>query len=153
MGATRAGVILGTAAYMSPEQAKGKSADRRADIWSFGVVLYEMLSGKQMYRGETAPETLAHVITKEPSWESLPATTPTAIRHLLERCLTKDPKARLQAIGEARIIIERYLANPGASTSSIERISSAQDSGSRSILPWGIAALAAVIALLVAWAP
>jgi eukaryotic-like serine/threonine-protein kinase len=153
MGATRAGVILGTAAYMSPEQAKGKSADRRADIWSFGVVLYEMLSGKQMYGGETAPETLAHVITKEPSWENLPSTTPTAIRNLLERCLTKDPKARLQAIGEARIIIERYLANPGASTSSIERISSEEDSGSRRVLPWGIAALAVAIALIVAWAP
>src|SRR5271168_4913373 len=153
MGATRAGVVLGTAAYMSPEQAKGKSADRRADIWSFGVVFYEMLSGKQMYGGETAPETLAHVITKDPSWESLPAATPTAIRNLLERCLTKDPKARLQAIGEARIIIERYLANPGASTASIERISSEQDSGSRSVLPWGIAALAVAIALLAAWAP
>ena len=152
MGATRAGVILGTAAYMSPEQAKGKSADRRADIWSFGVVLYEMLSGKQMYSGETAPETLAHVITKEPSWENLPATTPTAIRNLLERCLTKDPKARLQAIGEARIIIERYLANPGASTSSIERISPEQHA-SRRVLPWSIAALAVVLALLATWAP
>ncbi len=152
MGATRAGVILGTAAYMSPEQAKGKSADRRADIWSFGVVLYEMLSGKQMYGGETAPETLAHVITKEPSWENLPATTPTPIRNLLERCLTKDPKARLQAIGEARIIIERYLANPAGSTSSIERISSEQPV-SRRVLPWSIAALAVVIAVIVAWAP
>jgi len=153
MGATRAGVILGTAAYMSPEQAKGKSADRRADIWSFGVVLYEMLSGKQMYGGETAPETLAHVITKEPSWENLPAMTPTAIRHLLERCLTKDPKARLQAIGEARIIIERYLANPGASTSSIERNLPQERSSSPGLLPWSIAALAVLIALLVAWAP
>nr|HEV7953893.1 protein kinase [Candidatus Acidoferrales bacterium] len=152
MGATRAGVVLGTAAYMSPEQAKGKSADRRADIWSFGVVLYEMLSGKQMYGGETAPETLAHVITKEPSWEGLPASTPAAIRNLLERCLTKDPKARLQAIGEARIIIERYLANPGASTSSIERIAPEQPA-SRSILPWSIAAIAVVTALLVGWAP
>ena len=152
MGATRAGVILGTAAYMSPEQAKGKSADRRADIWSFGVVLYEMLSGKQMYGGETAPETLAHVITKDPSWENLPAATPTAIRHLLERCLTKDPKARLQAIGEARIIIERYLANPAASTSSIERISPEQQA-SRRVLPWSIAAFAVVLALLATWAP
>jgi Tol biopolymer transport system component len=152
MGATRAGVILGTAAYMSPEQAKGKSADRRADIWSFGVVLYEMLSGKQMYSGETAPETLAHVITKDPSWENLPASTPTAIRHLLERCLTKDPKARLQAIGEARIIIERYLTNRGASTSSIERIGAAQPA-SGSILPWAVAALAVAAALIVAWAP
>jgi eukaryotic-like serine/threonine-protein kinase len=152
MGATRAGVILGTAAYMSPEQAKGKSADRRADIWSFGVVLYEMLSGKQMYGGETAPETLAHVITKDPSWENLPPATPTAIRNLLERCLTKDPKGRLQAIGEARIIIERYLANPGASTSSIERIS-VQQPASRRALPWIVAAVAALTAFFVTWAP
>jgi eukaryotic-like serine/threonine-protein kinase len=152
MGATRAGVILGTAAYMSPEQAKGKSADRRADIWSFGVVLYEMLSGKQMYGGETAPETLAHVITKEPSWGNLPATTPTAVRHLLERCLTKDPKARLQAIGEARIIIERYLANPAASTSSIER-GLTERRVSRGILPWAVAALAVATALISVWAP
>src|SRR5580693_4440952 len=152
MGATRAGVILGTAAYMSPEQAKGKSADRRADIWSFGVVLYDMLSGKQMYGGETAPETLAHVITKDPSWENLPSATPTAIRNLLERCLTKDPKARLQAIGEARIIIERYLANPASSTSSIERIAAVQPT-SRRVLPWTVSALALVIAMVCAWAP
>ena len=153
MGATRAGVILGTAAYMSPEQSQaGNQADRRADIWSFGVVLYEMLSGKQMYGGETAPETLAHVITKEPNWEGLPATTPSAIRHLLQRCLTKDPKTRFQAIGEARIIIETYLANPAASTSSIERISSEQPL-SRRVLPWSIASLALAIALLAAWAP
>ncbi|GAC1623024.1 MAG: hypothetical protein NVS9B13_16420 [Candidatus Acidiferrum sp.] len=152
MAATRAGVILGTAAYMSPEQAKGKSADRRADIWSFGVLLYEMLSGKPLYAGETAPETLAHVITKEPGWENLAANTPTPIRHLLERCLTKDPKARLQAIGEARILIERYLANPAASTSSIER-STPQQPASFRALPWGIAVFGVFIALLTLWAP
>jgi serine/threonine protein kinase/Tol biopolymer transport system component len=146
MGATRAGVILGTAAYMSPEQARGKSADRRADIWAFGVVLYEMLSGIKLYAGETAQDTLAHVITKEPAWESLPATTPTPIRHLIERCLTKDPKSRLQAIGEARIIIERYHANPGASTSSIERIP-AQESRSRRSLPWLVAGICFLVAL------
>ena len=110
MQATYAGMILGTAAYMSPEQAKGKSVDRRADIWAFGVVLAEMLTGKRMYDGETAPETLARVIEREPDLSALPASTPDAIRSLLARCLTKDPRNRLQAIGEARIVIERALA-------------------------------------------
>ncbi len=152
MGATRAGVILGTAAYMSPEQARGKSADRRADIWAFGVVFYEMLTGKKLYSGETAQDTLAHVITKEPTWENLPASTPTPIRHLIERCLTKDPKFRLQAIGEARIIIERYLANPSASTSSIERFTTPQ-SASRSAVPWLVAGVCFIAMLsMLAWA-
>jgi Tol biopolymer transport system component len=154
MEATRAGVILGTVAYMSPEQAKGKTVDRRADIWAFGVVLYEMLVGKQLYEGETAPEILAHVITKEPAWDSLPASTPGAIRHLLERCLTKDPKTRLQAIGEARIIIDRYLANPSASTASIERATVEQPTW-RPALPWAIAGLFGTVclALLALWRP
>jgi serine/threonine protein kinase len=146
MGATRAGVILGTAAYMSPEQARGKSADRRADIWAFGVVLYEMLSGKRLYAGETAQDTLAHVITKEPTWETLPSGTPTPIRHLIERCLTKDPRSRLQAIGEARIIIERYLANPSASTSSIERFIVPKSESRRSV-PWIVAGVCFAVAL------
>ncbi len=150
MAATQAGVILGTAAYMSPEQAKGKTVDRRSDIWAFGVVLYEMLVGKQLYEGETAPETLAHVITKEPAWDSLPASTPTAIRHLLERCLTKDPKTRLQAIGEARIIIERYLANPTASTASLERVPVEQPVW-RPVLPWAIAGALAIFVGVMSW--
>jgi serine/threonine-protein kinase len=104
--ATQVGVLLGTAAYMSPEQARGKPADRRADVWSFGVVLYEMLTGRRAFAGEDVSETLAHVLTKEPDWSALPAGLPSPIRRLLERCLTKDPKKRLQAIGEARIAIE-----------------------------------------------
>ncbi len=103
LAATRVGMILGTAAYMSPEQAKGKSADRRADIWSFGVVVAEMLSGRQMYSGETAAETLAHVITKDPV---IPPDVPTRVAALLRRCLEKDPRRRLQAIGEARLMLE-----------------------------------------------
>ncbi len=152
MAATRAGVILGTAGYMSPEQAKGKTVDRRADIWSFGAVLYEMLAGKKVYEAETAPETLAQVLTKEPAWDSLPASTPTAIRHLAERCLVKDPKARLQAIGEARIILERYLANPSASTTSIERVGRAGPAWRRA-LPWGVAAIFLAAFALALWAP
>lgn len=112
--ATQAGVILGTAAYMSPEQAKGKSVDRRADIWAFGCVVYEMLAGAKPFEGETVSETLASVIKDAPNLEDLPATTPRPIRALLSRCLHKDPKHRLQAIGEARIAIEDYLANPAA---------------------------------------
>jgi Tol biopolymer transport system component len=109
MGHTRAGVILGTAAYMSPEQAVGKKADRRSDIFSFGVVLYEMLAGKRAFAGESMGEMLASVVKDEPDWAKLPTETPAAIRTLLRRCLTKDRKQRLQAIGEARIVLE----NPG----------------------------------------
>ena len=110
MGATVAGVILGTAAYMSPEQAKGKPADRRADIWAYGVVLCEMLSGKRLYTGETAAETLAAVLMKEPALDGLPANTPATIRNLLRRCLERDPRRRLQHIGEARIAIDDALS-------------------------------------------
>ncbi len=104
--ATQVGVLLGTAPYMSPEQAKGKPADRRADIWAFGVVLYEMLSGKRPFAGEDVSETLAHILTKEPDFRLLPPDVPRSVRALLARCLTKDPKKRLQAIGEARIALE-----------------------------------------------
>jgi len=114
LAATRAGVILGTAAYMSPEQAKGKPADRRADIWAFGVVLYEMLAGQPLYTGETVSEILAHVITQEPRWEALPENTSPKIRLLLGRCLTKDPKQRLQAIGEARITFDTAAIETGS---------------------------------------
>jgi serine/threonine protein kinase/Tol biopolymer transport system component len=103
---TQAGVILGTAAYMSPEQAKGKFVDKRADIWAFGCVLFEMLSGKQVFSGETLTDTLAAVVRAEPNWDDLPANTPNSIRHLLSRCLAKDPKQRLRDIGDARFEME-----------------------------------------------
>jgi eukaryotic-like serine/threonine-protein kinase len=90
--ATQAGVLLGTAAYMSPEQAKAKPVDRRADIWAFGGVLYEMLTGKTAFAGETVTDTLAAVLTKEPDWSQLPSATPARVRVLLQRCLQKDPK-------------------------------------------------------------
>jgi eukaryotic-like serine/threonine-protein kinase len=104
--ATQAGMILGTAAYMSPEQAKGKRVDRRADIWAFGCLLFEMLSGSRCFAGESVTDVLASVLKEEPDWGSLPADTPPPIRRLLHRCLTKDPRERLQAIGEARIALE-----------------------------------------------
>ncbi|HTS26950.1 MAG TPA: protein kinase [Bryobacteraceae bacterium] len=106
LGATRVGVILGTAAYMSPEQASGKTADRGSDIWSFGAVLHEMLAGKRAFVGESVSDTLATVLKLEPEWDALPAGTPASVRKLVRRCLTKDRKQRLQAIGEARIALE-----------------------------------------------
>ena len=112
---TQAGAILGTAAYMSPEQARGKTVDRRSDIWSFGVVLYEMLTGQALFAsGETVTDIIAAVVTREPDWSALPASTPPHIRSLLERCLRKDVKTRLQAIGEARIAIDEPAGVPVA---------------------------------------
>ncbi len=110
---TAVGLILGTAAYMSPEQARGKTVDKRADNWAFGCVLYEMLTGKRLFDGETVTDVLAAVVTRDPDWTRLPASTPPAVRRLLARCLDKDVRTRLRDIGEARII----LANPGASES------------------------------------
>lgn len=110
--ATRAGVILGTASYMSPEQARGHKADRRADIWSFGVVLFEMLSGNRLFTGDTPSDVLAQVLTVEPDWEALGGDVSPSIRKLVRRCLTRERKNRLQAIGDARIEIDDYLANP-----------------------------------------
>jgi eukaryotic-like serine/threonine-protein kinase len=108
--ATKAGFILGTAAYLSPEQARGKSVDRRSDIWSFGTVLFEMLTGKKAFQGETISDTLAAVLRTEPDWTLIPADVPRSIRTLLVRCLHKDFRQRLQSIGEARIAIENALS-------------------------------------------
>jgi len=149
--ATQAGIILGTAAYMSPEQAKGKSVDRRADIWAFGCVLYEMLTGKMPFSGETATDTLAAVIRAEPAWSQLPVATPPAIRNLLQRCLKKDAKQRLQSIGEARIAIEEALSGAPQGSSASSGISVPQISAPtwRRALPWSIAALAVVAAVFI----
>jgi len=109
VAATRDGVILGTAAYMAPEQAKGKPVDKRADIWAFGCVLYEMLTGCRAFEGEDVSDTLAFVITKDPDWRALPPTTPPAIQRLLRRSLEKDRKRRLPDIADARIEIDEAL--------------------------------------------
>src|SRR5207302_4716242 len=101
LGHTRAGVILGTAAYMSPEQAIGRPVDRRSDIFSFGAVLYEVLTGKRAFQGATTPDVLEAVVKTDPDWSQLPA-----CEALVRRCLTKDRKQRLQAIGEARIALD-----------------------------------------------
>ncbi len=145
---TMAGMVLGTAAYMSPEQAKAKDVDRRADIWSFGVVLFEMLSGRRLFQGEGISETLAAVIMKDIEWGSLPGDTPPRIRRLLERCLERDPKLRLRDIGDARITIEEVLEAP-------EDLADAEPTATRrpawfTIAPWGIA-VAALAALAWGW--
>ena len=103
---TEAGVILGTAAYMSPEQARGKPVDRRADVWAFGCVLYEMLTGQRAFEGQGVSETLARVIEREPDWEKLPASLSPALRTYLKRCLQKDPRKRVQSIGDLRLALE-----------------------------------------------
>ena len=113
---TQVGTILGTAAYMSPEQARGKEVDRRADIWAFGVLLYEMLTGAQLFAGETISDTLAGVLKTEPDLEELPGDTPVALRWLVERCLQKRPSKRLRDIGEARILLESDLDQLPASS-------------------------------------
>ena len=105
LGATVAGTVLGTAAYMAPEQAKGKRVDKRADIWSWGVVLYELLTGERLFKGEDTADTLAQVLTKEPDLSKVPA----RVQRLVGRCLEKDPKLRLRDIGEARYLLEQSL--------------------------------------------
>jgi len=111
---TEAGVILGSAAYMSPEQARGKRVDRRADIWAFGVVLFEMLTGRRLFQGETVTDTLAAVLKTDPDWSLLPAETPGRVRELLRRCLERDPRQRLRDIGDARVELELAKTGPQA---------------------------------------
>ena len=111
---TMAGVILGTAAYMSPEQARGKPVDKRGDVWSFGVLLWEMLTGRALFAGDTVTDVIAEVVTKEPDLDALPKTTPGAVRRLLSRCLRKDLRTRLPDIGAARLELQEIVG--GAST-------------------------------------
>jgi serine/threonine protein kinase len=140
---TRPDVILGTAAYMSPEQARGKAVDKRADVWAFGCVLYEMLTGVRVFGGDDVADSLAAVVRAEPDWSKLPAETPAPIRRLLRRSLEKDPKERLPDIGMARLEIKDALSTP---TSAVEPTPVAPSSH-RSWLPWIVAALFAGLAL------
>ncbi len=139
---TAAGIILGTAAYMSPEQARGKAVDKRSDIWAFGVLLYEMLTGRRLFEGETLSDVLAQVLTREPDPTALPAGTPAAIRRLLRRCLDRDPRRRLRDIGEARVALEEVAAgrvDDAALTAGASAISTRR--------PWRWAAGAALLIL------
>jgi serine/threonine-protein kinase len=112
--ATQAGVVIGTAAYMSPEQARGRPVDKRSDIWSFGVVLYEMLTGRRCFEGETVSDVLAAVLRQDPDWSALPPDTPPSVRSLLARCLERDPKKRLRDIGDAWLAAEPAARPPEA---------------------------------------
>jgi serine/threonine protein kinase len=132
---TQAGMILGTAAYMSPEQAKGRPADKRSDIWAFGCVFYEMLTGKRAFDGEDVSETLANVLKSEPAWQALPASTPEAIRRLLQRCLQKDRKRRLSDIADARLELDEGATAPDWTRNPVARSMPLRPMG------WAIAAL------------
>jgi serine/threonine protein kinase len=141
MGATKTGVLLGTVTHMAPEQARGKSVDKRADIWAFGVVLYELLTGTRLFGGETMSDTLAAVLTREPSFDQIPAPA----RKLLRRCLDKDPKQRLRDIGEARFLIEEEPVEPPVLPRRRSRLR-------WTILGVALAALTVVLALVWLWA-
>jgi serine/threonine-protein kinase len=134
---TEAGMILGTAAYMSPEQARGKALDRRADIWAFGAVLFELLTGKRLFAGDTVTDTLASVLRTEPDWSALPAATPPSVRRLLRRCLDRDMRRRLQSIGEARIV----LSEP-SDPELVPASATPQRYSLTRILPWALAVAA-----------
>jgi Tol biopolymer transport system component len=146
MAATHTGVILGTVAYMPPEQAAGKPVDKRADVWSFGVVLWEMLSGRRLFEGETVSHTLADVLRKEIDFGTLPLEIPAAIHVLLRRCLDRDVKARLRDIGEARIAIQRYLADPLGARESSAVAAAPVDRPMLTIAALGVAAIAVTVA-------
>ncbi len=151
---TRPGVVLGTAAYMSPEQARGKPVDKRTDIWSFGVVLYEALCGCRPFVGETATDLVAKILEREPDWSTLPPETPPIVQLLLRRCLAKDRNKRLHDIADARIDLEHSIADP---TSSMLRLGDAAVSAAdarvrraawRRMLPWFAANLFAVVVIV-----
>jgi eukaryotic-like serine/threonine-protein kinase len=152
MAATHAGVILGTAAYMSPEQAAGKPVDRRADIWSFGVMLWEMLTGDRLFDGESVAHTLADVLRAPIDFSALPLTTPRTIRELVRRCLDRDVRSRLRDIGEARVAIDGYLANPvGAREANVITVPTAGASSRLTIAAVAVAAVAVAAAATVSF--
>ncbi len=160
---TGAGVVLGTAAYMSPEQARGKDVDRRADIFAFGSVLYEMLTARLAFRGETATDTLTAILTADPDWSALPADTPPRVRALLRRCLAKDPGQRLHDIADARLEIEDAIAagtgvggrrlDGGGADAPTRPVSSLQKIGWTLAGVALVAVVAAVLALSGTWPP
>ena len=146
---TGVGMILGTAAYMSPEQARGSTVDRRADLWAFGVILFEMLAGQRLFEGGTISDTLASVLKSDPDWSLLPAETPVPIRRLLRRCLEKDRRERLDSAADARLEIQEALTPRAAEATSTATTAPAARAAR---LPWAVAAATSVaaVALLVA---
>ncbi|MBI3264101.1 MAG: protein kinase, partial [Acidobacteria bacterium] len=148
VAATQAGVILGTAAYMSPEQAKGRAADKRSDVWAFGCVLYEMLTGRRAFEGEDVSDTLAFVLTKEPDWRRLPIETPAPISKLLRRCLQKDRNERLADASDARLEIQDALTPPAADAVAAGGAPTAAVRPAR--LAWALVGVLAVVVVLLA---
>jgi len=146
--ATQLGVILGTAAYMAPEQAKGRPVDRRADIWAFGVVLFEMISGRRGYEAADISETLAAVLTREVDWTALPAATPARLKALIRDCLVRDPKQRLRDIGDARRALERMIEGQPDDVvpASAVAIATPVAPAWRRALPWAVALAAISVA-------
>ena len=147
---TGVGMILGTAAYMSPEQARGKPADKRSDLWAFGAVLYEMLTGKRAFAGDHVSDTLVSVLRDEPDWTALPASTSPMIRRLLRRCLEKDRKRRFDSAADARMEIEDAMIATASGDAAI--LSPAPGSLSSHALPWAVTALFGIVAIL-GWTP
>jgi Tol biopolymer transport system component len=148
---TAAGLILGTAAYMSPEQARGKPVDKRADVWSFGVLLFEMLTGKRLFDGETVSDVLAAVLTREPQWNELPAGTPPSVRRLLRQCLERNPKNRLHDIADARLALDEAIR--GAPEDSPAAAATRLAPLWLRALPWAVATALALLLVLDQWRP
>jgi len=148
---TAAGLILGTAAYMSPEQARGKPVDKRTDVWAFGVLLFEMLTGKRLFDGETVSDVLAAVLTREPQWNELPAATPPSVRRLLRHCLERNPKNRQHDIADVRVALDEALTGvPEDATAALApRVAPLRWRA----LPWAVAGVLALALVLGPWAP
>ncbi len=146
---TLPGMVLGTPPYMSPEQAKGRTVDRRTDVWSFGCLLYECLTGKPAFEGETPADVFGKILERDPDWSALPPRTPARVRDLLERCLEKDPARRLRDAGDARIELERALAAREWTSSAAFRAPEGPRFRAGRLLPWGVAAAAVLVAALV----
>jgi Tol biopolymer transport system component len=144
------GVILGTAAYMAPEQAKGRAVDKRADIWAFGVVLYEMLTGRRLFEAEDVSETLAAVLTRDVRMAALPAAVPAQVQTLLRDCLARDPKQRLRDIGDARLTLEKIIAGAPDEATAVAASPAPMASSSSRALPWMIALVLAAAAVALA---
>jgi len=144
--------ILGTAAYMSPEQARGRKVDQRSDIWSFGAILFEMLTGRRLFQGETISDTLAAVLRADVPWEDLPAGTPHAVRRLLERCLERDARRRLRDIGEARVRLERWRDDPQSMHESYgSSPAMAPAAGRGPVLAWAVAGVSLLLSAFLGW--
>jgi serine/threonine-protein kinase len=147
-GATEAGILLGTAPYMSPEQARGKVVDKRTDIWAFGCCLYEVLTGKTAFLGETVSDTFVAVLDREPDWNAMPESTPAMVRSLLRRCIQKDPTRRVHDIADARVELEEALTQPWVTTQEVALVTRRPPSAATHAIA---AMIAAVVTGLVVW--